>query len=242
MTYTGNVKVGGPSETREIDGLTVTKLAVGPMDNNAYLLRDTGTGEGLLIDAANEPGRIIEMVGDVPITWLVTTHRHFDHWQALKEVHDAVGGVVVAQTADAPELPIPVDDDLSDGDILRFGDAAVSVIHLRGHTPGSVAILYDADGRLAAEPHLFTGDSLFPGGPGKTNSPEDFGSLMNDLEERVFGRLPDGTWVYPSRGRATHPGAAARRPGWCRLRGRGRPRCRRVAARTPAPRGRSSAS
>ncbi|HXP58145.1 MAG TPA: MBL fold metallo-hydrolase, partial [Streptosporangiaceae bacterium] len=168
MTYTGNVKVGGPSDTREIDGLTVTKLAVGPMDNNAYLLRDTSTGEGVLIDAANEPERIIEMVGDVPITWLVTTHRHYDHWQALKQVHEAIGGVVVAQTEDAPELPIPVDDDLSDGDILRFGDAAVSVIHLRGHTPGSVAILYDAEGRLADSPHLFTGDSLFPGGPGKT--------------------------------------------------------------------------
>ena len=219
MTYTGNVKVGGPSDTREIDGLTVTKLAVGPMDNNAYLLRDTGTGEGLLIDAANEPDRIIEMVGDVPITWLVTTHRHFDHWQALKDVHDAIGGVVVAQTADAPELPIPVDDDLSDGDILRFGDAAVSVIHLRGHTPGSVAILYDAEGRLAAEPHLFTGDSLFPGGPGKTNSPEDFSSLMNDLEERVFGRLPDGTWVYPGHGADTTLGAERPHLGEWRARG-----------------------
>ena len=146
MTYTGNVKVGGPSDTREIDGLTVTKLAVGPMDNNAYLLRDTGTGEGLLIDAANDPARVLEMIGDTPITWLVTTHRHWDHWQGLKDVHAATQGVVVAQTLDAAELPIPVDDDLSDGDILRFGDAAVSVIHLRGHTPGSVAILYDAEG------------------------------------------------------------------------------------------------
>jgi glyoxylase-like metal-dependent hydrolase (beta-lactamase superfamily II) len=118
-------------------------------------------------------------------------------------VHEAIGGVVVAQTEDAPELPIPVDDDLSDGDILRFGDAAVSVIHLRGHTPGSVAILYDAEGRLADSPHLFTGDSLFPGGPGKTSSPETFNSLMNDLEERVFGRLPDGTWVYPGHGADT---------------------------------------
>ena len=183
MTYTGNVKVGGPSDTRELDGLTVTKLAVGPMDNNSYLLRDTSSGEGLLIDAANEPGRIIEMVGDTPITWLVTTHRHWDHWQALQDVHAAVGGVVVAQTEDAPELPIAVDDDLSDGDILRFGDAAVSVIHLRGHTPGSVAILYDAEGRSSGTPHLFTGDSLFPGGPGKTNSPEDFTSLMNRTQK-----------------------------------------------------------
>ncbi len=219
MTYTGNVKVGGPSDTRELDGLTVTKLAVGPMDNNAYLLRDTSTGEGLLIDAANEPDRIIEMVGDTPITWLVTTHQHWDHWQALQDVHAAVGGVVVAQTEDAPELPIAVDDDLSDGDILRFGDAAVSVIHLRGHTPGSVAILYDAEGRISGTPHLFTGDSLFPGGPGKTNNPEDFTSLMNDLEQRVFGRLPDATWVYPGHGADTTLGAERPHLGEWRARG-----------------------
>ena len=219
MTYTGNVKVGGPSDTRELDGLTVTKLAVGPMDNNAYLLRDMSTGEGLLIDAANEPDRIIEMVGDTPITWLVTTHRHWDHWQGLQDVHAAVGGVVVAQTEDAPELPIAVDDDLSDGDILRFGDAAVSVIHLRGHTPGSVAILYDAEGRLADTPHLFTGDSLFPGGPGKTGSLAEFTSLMNDLEERVFGRLPDATWVYPGHGADTTLGAERPHLGEWRARG-----------------------
>jgi glyoxylase-like metal-dependent hydrolase (beta-lactamase superfamily II) len=127
--------------------------------------------------------------------------------------------VVVAQTEDAPELPIPVDDDLSDGDILRFGEAAVSVIRLRGHTPGSVAILYDAEGRISGTPHLFTGDSLFPGGPGKTNSPEDFTSLMNDLQERVFDRLPDATWVYPGHGADTTLGTERPHLGEWRARG-----------------------
>ena len=107
MTYTGNVKVGGPPDTREIDGLTITKLAVGPMDNNAYLLRDTATGEGLLIDAANEADRLIELIGGTPITWIVTTHRHYDHWQALAEVQQATGAVLVAHTEDAGELPVP---------------------------------------------------------------------------------------------------------------------------------------
>ena len=207
MAYTGDVTVGGPPDAREITGLKVTKLAVGPMDNDAYLLECTQTGELVLIDAANEASRLLELLGGRPLTRIVTTHRHWDHWQGLKDVHAATRGVVVAQTLDAAELPIPVDDDLSDGDILRFGDAAVSVIHLRGHTPGSVAILYDAEGRLADTPHLFTGDSLFPGGPGKTNSPEDFTSLMNDLEERVFGPLPDATWVYPGHGADTTLGA-----------------------------------
>src|SRR2546430_17510359 len=85
VTYTGDVHPGGPSDTREIDGLTVTKISVGPMDNNAYLLRCASTGQGLLIDAANEPGRLIEMIDDTPGGTIVTTNRHYDHWQALPQ-------------------------------------------------------------------------------------------------------------------------------------------------------------
>ena len=173
VTYTGEVRVGGPSDTREIDGLTVTKIAVGPMDNNAYLLRCASTGQGLLIDAANEAGRLIEMIGDTPVGTIVTTHRHFDHWQALPEVQKHTGAVVVAHPADADELPVPVGRRAEHGEVLTFGDCAVSLIHLRGHTPGSLAVLYDAGGRLAGTPHVFTGDSLFPGGVGKTNSVQD---------------------------------------------------------------------
>ncbi len=170
MTYSGEVHVGGPPDTREIDGLTVTKIAVGPMDNNAYLLRCTSTGQGLLIDAANEAGRLIEMIGDTPVGTIVTTHRHFDHWQALPEVQTRTGAVVVAHPADADELPVQVGHRAEHGEVLTFGDCAVSLIHLRGHTPGSLAVLYDAGGRLSDAPHVFTGDSLFPGGVGKTNS------------------------------------------------------------------------
>ena len=94
MTYSGEVHVGGPPDTREIDGLTVTKIAVGPMDNNAYLLRCASTGQGLLIDAANEAGRLIELIGDTPVGTIVTTHRHADHWQALPEVQTRTGAVV----------------------------------------------------------------------------------------------------------------------------------------------------
>ena len=85
MTYTGDVSVGGPSDTREINGLTVTKIAVGPYENNAYLLRD-GSGQALLIDAAAEPERLLAMIGDTPVQRIVTTHQHPDHWQALAEV------------------------------------------------------------------------------------------------------------------------------------------------------------
>lgn len=219
MTYTGDVRVGGPADTREIDGLVVTKIAVGPMDNNAYLLRDASTGEGLLIDAANEPGRLIELIGGVPVGTIVTTHRHADHWQALWEVQQRTGAEVVAHPADADELPVTVTRRVENGEVLRFGDAEVSVIHLRGHTPGSIAILYDAGGRLAGEPHVFTGDSLFPGGVGKTVTPQTFTSLLNDVTERLFGRLPDATWVYPGHGRDTTLGAERPHLGEWRERG-----------------------
>ena len=219
MTYSGDVRVGGPPDTREIDGLTVTKIAVGPMDNNAYLLRDASTGQAILIDAANEAGRLIELIGDTPIGTIVTTHRHADHWQALADVQKHTGAEVVAHPADADGLPVPVSRAVEHGEVLAFGDAAVSFIHLRGHTPGSIAVVYDADGRLSGTPHVFTGDSLFPGGVGKTNSPEDFDSLLTDVTERLFGPLPDATWVYPGHGKDTTLGTERPHLGEWRERG-----------------------
>jgi glyoxylase-like metal-dependent hydrolase (beta-lactamase superfamily II) len=232
VTYTGEVRVGGPSDTRQIDGLTVTKIAVGPMDNNAYLLRCASTGQGLLIDAANEAGRLIEMIGDTPVGTIVTTHRHFDHWQALPEVQKHTGAVVVAHPADADELPVSVGQRAEHGEVLTFGDCAVSLIHLRGHTPGSLAVLYDAGGRLTGAPHVFTGDSLFPGGVGKTTFnaayindgysatvTDPFTLLLTDVTERLFNWLPDATWVYPGHGRDTTLGAERPHLGEWRERG-----------------------
>jgi glyoxylase-like metal-dependent hydrolase (beta-lactamase superfamily II) len=219
VTYTGDVRVGGPSDTRELDGLTVTKIAVGPMDNNAYLLRCTSTGQAILIDAANEAGRLIEMIGEVPVEVIVTTHRHSDHWQALPELQKHTGAEVAAHPADADFLPVSVTRRVEHGEVLQFGDAAVSFIHLRGHTPGSVAVLYDAGGRLAGGPHVFTGDSLFPGGVGKTGSPEDFNSLLTDVTDRLFDPLPDPTWVYPGHGKDTTLGTERPHLGEWRARG-----------------------
>jgi glyoxylase-like metal-dependent hydrolase (beta-lactamase superfamily II) len=219
VTYTGDVRVGGPSDTRELDGLTVTKIAVGPMDNNAYLLRCTSTGQAILIDAANEADRLIEMIGEVPVGVIVTTHRHSDHWQALPELQKHTGAEVAAHPADADFLPVSVTRRVEHGEVLQFGDAAVSFVHLRGHTPGSVAVLYDAGGRLAGGPHVFTGDSLFPGGVGKTGSPEDFNSLLTDVTDRLFDPLPDPTWVYPGHGKDTTLGTERPHLGEWRARG-----------------------
>ncbi|MDA8319710.1 MAG: MBL fold metallo-hydrolase [Actinomycetota bacterium] len=220
MTYTGNVSVGGPAQTREVPGLTITKVAVGPMNNNAYLLRCASTGELALIDAANEPETLLDLLGGAPLGTIITTHRHPDHTEALAAVAKATGADTVAHVEDAPALPIAPTLMVSHGDTISVGNASLSVIHLRGHTPGSIALCYDADGELAETPHLFTGDSLFPGGPGNTDhDPERFNALITDLEERVFAVLPDGTWVYPGHGGDTTLGAE--RPHLAEWRARG---------------------
>ncbi len=216
MTYTGDVHPGGPPDVRALETLTISKVSVGPMDNNAYLLRCPVTGDGLLVDAANEPGRLLDLIGDIPVRTIVTTHRHGDHWQALAEVATATGAQLVAHPLDAPELPVSVDRTVEHGDPVPVGRSTLTVIHLRGHTPGSIALRFDEPG---AHPHLFTGDSLFPGGPGKTAGPEEFTSLMDDLERRVFEPLPDRTWVYPGHGNDTTLGAERPHLGEWRSRG-----------------------
>src|ERR1700744_4257108 len=107
-SYTGEVEVGGPMDVRRLPGLTIAKLAVGPMSNNAYLLRDTATGEGLLIDAANEAPRLRELIAldGPPVSAVLTTHMHADHWQALADVVDAAGAAVYAGDPDADDLPV----------------------------------------------------------------------------------------------------------------------------------------
>ncbi|MBM3669116.1 MAG: MBL fold metallo-hydrolase [Actinobacteria bacterium] len=195
--YSGRVSVGGPAAVHELTSLIISKLAVGPMNNNTYLLRCRTTGHQLLVDAAAEPSRILELIGPDGLTGIVTTHRHADHWGALADVVAATGAPTYAGIEDMEALPVATTHPLADGDRLTFGDITLQALHLRGHTPGSIALLYDDP---AGHTHLFTGDSLFPGGVGKTWSPEDFDLLIGDVEERVFGRLPDTTWVYPGHG------------------------------------------
>ncbi|MFB7191155.1 MBL fold metallo-hydrolase [Streptomyces sp. NPDC056230] len=204
MTYSGAVKVGGRADVHELTDLMISKVAVGPMDNNAYLLRCRATGEQLLIDAANEAGTLLRLIGDDGIASVVTTHRHGDHWQALGEVVAATGARTYAGRYDAEGIPVPTDVLVDDDDTIQVGRVRLTARHLVGHTPGSIALVYDDP---HGAPHLFTGDCLFPGGPGRTTSPEDFTSLMDDIEAKIFGPLPDETWVYPGHGHDTTLGA-----------------------------------
>ncbi|WP_018811221.1 MBL fold metallo-hydrolase [Salinispora pacifica] len=215
MPYTGDVTPGGPPATRELGQLTITKVSVGPMDNNAYLLRCRSNGEQILVDAANEAPRLLDLIGDASLATVVTTHQHMDHWLALGEVVAETGARPLAHAEDAPGLPIKVEP-LADGDRIPVGDCTLKVIHLRGHTPGSIALLYQDPAGTA---HLFTGDSLFPGGPGRTTNPTDFAQIMDDLEAKVFGPLPDETWFYPGHGKDSTLGAERPHLGEWRARG-----------------------
>lgn len=204
MSYTGDVTVGGAPDVRETSGLVITKLAVGPVENNAYLLRCTATGEQLLIDAAAEPARLLGLV-DGPLAQIVTTHRHRDHWGALAEVVAATGARTVAGRDDVEGIPVATDEPVDDLAEVRVGRVTLTVRHLRGHSPGSIALLYRDP---AGHPHLFSGDSLFPGGVGNTHKdPARFASLIADVQDRIFAELPDDTWVYPGHGRDTTLGA-----------------------------------
>jgi glyoxylase-like metal-dependent hydrolase (beta-lactamase superfamily II) len=203
VPYTGDVTVGGPAQVHELPELIVSKVAVGQYDNNSYLLRCRRSGAQLLVDAAADPDVLTELVGPDGLETIVTTHRHADHWQALPALVDATAATTVAHPLDAPELPVTTDVLVEGDGVVAFGEVTLSVIHLRGHTPGSIALLYDDP---EGPPHLFTGDSLFPGGVGKT-TPDTFPQLMADVTERIFDRLPDETWFYPGHGKDSTLGA-----------------------------------
>jgi glyoxylase-like metal-dependent hydrolase (beta-lactamase superfamily II) len=204
--YTGDVEVGGPADVRELPGLTISKLAVSDMANNAYLLRDPASGDALLIDAAAEPEALRALIGDADVRTVVTTHGHWDHHRALPEIVEATGATTVAHAADAADLPVPVQRTVEHGDTLSVGAQTLDVVHLRGHTPGSIALVWRGAGDAGV--HVFTGDSLFPGGVGNTQQDAArFASLIDDVEQRIFGTLPDSTWVYPGHGKDTTLGA-----------------------------------
>ena len=210
MTYTGEVTVGGPADVRELASLTITKVAVDEkMSNNCYLLRCHHTGDQVLIDAAASPETLLPLIGDAGLTTVITTHQHWDHHRALADVVAATGATVVAGEPDADAITeqtgVPVDRRVGDGDSVAVGDCTLEVVRITGHTPGSICLLYrDPEGH----PHLFTGDSLFPGGVGNTFGDKDaFATLVDDVEAKLFGVLPDDTWFYPGHGNDSNLGA-----------------------------------
>ncbi|SED24154.1 Glyoxylase, beta-lactamase superfamily II [Nocardioides exalbidus] len=205
-TYTGRVSPGGTPDVQTLGCLSVTKVAVDEkMSNNCYLLRCAETGDLVLIDAAAEPSRLLELIGDGPLTAVVTTHQHWDHHRALAAVTSAhPGAVVVAGAPDADAIEeqtgVTVGRRVGEGDTVAVGACQLEVVPIAGHTRGSIALLVD-DAKVSDHPHLFTGDSLFPGGVGGTFGDDAaFAQLIGDVETKVFGRLPDETRFYPGHG------------------------------------------
>ena len=176
------------------DSFSVSRLVVGPLDNNVYLIEDTASGDALLIDAADDPDTIVQFVGDTSVVGVFTTHGHGDH-------HQAVPAVPVA--LEAPFMLHPLDQSIAGKDIdvaiatgpLAIGDTVATVAHTPGHTPGSVC--------LSLPGVVFTGDTLFPGGPGATRfGNSSFTTIVESLETELFS-LPDETIVFPGHGAST---------------------------------------
>ncbi|BBX16621.1 Zn-dependent hydrolase [Mycolicibacterium duvalii] len=198
--YTGHVEPRTAAR-RTLPGASIVKVSVGPMDNNAYLVTCSRTGDTLLIDAANDAPILLELIERYApkLSLIVTSHQHQDHWLALEEVVRATGAPTAAHALDAGPLPVSPDRLLAGGDTVDVGALQFDVIHLRGHTPGSVALALSGpptDDRV----HLFTGDCLFPGGVGKTWKDGDFEQLLGDVTSRVFDVFSDQTVVYPGHG------------------------------------------
>jgi glyoxylase-like metal-dependent hydrolase (beta-lactamase superfamily II) len=171
------------------------------MDNNAYLITCSRTGDSLLIDAANDAPILLDVIEQhAPnLTLIVTSHQHGDHWMALEEVAKTTGVPTAAHALDAEPLPVTPDRILADGDTITIGDLVFDVIHLQGHTEGSVALALSSPAAGDAV-QLFTGDCLFPGGVGKTWKDGDFGRLLNGVTTKVFDVYDDSTVVYPGHG------------------------------------------
>ena len=171
------------------------------MDNNAYLVTCSATGETLLIDAANDAEVLIDLSRQYApkVSLIVTSHQHFDHWQALEAVAEATGAPTAAHEIDAEPLPVKPDRLLANGDTVQIGELTFDVIHLRGHTPG----IDRAGARRARDRrgHAVVHRRLpVPGGVGKTWQPGDFEQLLDDVTTRVFDVYPDSTVIYPGHG------------------------------------------
>ena len=203
--YSGRTAGRLTGERWTVGPARLTKISVGEMDNNVYVIESTATGEVLLVDAANDAPQLISHLRDrAPgVKEVLTTHLHADHWIGLAETVDALGLTTIASPGDAEGIDVPTDRHVSHGDELVVGDLRLGVIGLRGHTPDGIALLL----RTEVGTHLFSGDSLFPGGPGKTGSDEAFTTLMSDLETRIFDSLGDDVVVHPGHGDDTTIGA-----------------------------------
>ncbi len=186
----------------QFDGeVRINKINMGPYDNNGYILVCPETNEGIIIDTPAEPEKLLSEIGDVKIGHILITHNHQDHLLGFGEITASVGAPVGIGTNDAGALPKPPALNLEDGNVIKFGNRELQVLATPGHTDGGVCLLVGK--------HLFSGDTLFPGGPGKTRSPEALRQIISSITSKLFV-LSDDTAVYPGHGLDTTIGDARR--------------------------------
>lgn len=198
MSTTYHTGPDQPPVTIALGDVTITKMSVGSMDNNVYLIENR-RGDAVIVDAAAEPDRIVELAAGRTVHAIITTHEHADHIEALETVsHVFPTAKIAATAATADALPIEVDVTIENGAVHAFGDLELEFITLRGHTPEGCAVVVGT--------HILTGDSLFPGGIGKTPSDQAFFLLFNDVRDRIFERFDDSTAIHPGHGDSTTVG------------------------------------
>jgi glyoxylase-like metal-dependent hydrolase (beta-lactamase superfamily II) len=176
------------------DNIQIEKLELGPFGTNAYVLVCRATGDSVLVDTPAEANKIVERLKGTSPKYILMTHNHMDHLGAFSELKSRLRVPVAAHPLDARGLPSPPEILLNDGDTLSFGNIRLRVLHTPGHTPGSLCFLTGQ--------YLISGDTIFPGGPGKTRSPADLRQVIESITKKIFV-LPDDTRVYPGHGDST---------------------------------------
>lgn len=177
--------------------IRIKKLEIPPYGTNCYIIACPNTGEAVILDTPGEAARILAESKQLHIRYIIITHTHSDHLGAFTVVRKKLGVPVAVHSAEATYLPSPPDLTLENGDTLNFGTVSLIVLHTPGHSPGSVCLLTGW--------HLFSGDTLFPGGPGNTRNPAAFKQIINSITQKLFV-LPDNTRVYPGHGTDTNLG------------------------------------
>ena len=176
------------------NGLQIERLQLGPFGTNAYILLCPETKESAIVDAPAEADKIIARLKDTTPRYILLTHSHVDHIGAMAQLRQELKIPLAAHAADADVLSPPPEIMLEDGDTIEFGKIRMAVSHTPGHTPGSLCFITGG--------YLLSGDTLFPGGPGRTNTPADFARIVKSITEKIF-TLDDNTQVYPGHGEPT---------------------------------------